>query len=596
MTNASSKAILGSTENLWELDMTWRAPIDDMLFTLTRVATPTGAEPPMPTADLAALLNEAARFNEEQVAPLDRISDTIGASWEGGVVTTPPGFSAAYTDWAAAGWNAVSLPEDFGGSGLPMTVGTACMEMLTSACMALSMLPVLNQGAVDAIEDHASDELKQAYLAKLVSGEWTCTMNLTEPQAGSDLGLLRTKAVPAGDGTWRITGSKIFISYGEHDIVDNIVHLVLARLPDAPAGVKGISLFLVPKFLPNPDGSPGKVNDLRCAGIEHKLGIKGSPTCTMVYGDQGGAIGWLVGEENNGLACMFTMMNKARLATGLQGVAIAEKATQKALAYALERRQGRAAGFDDPAPIAAHPDVARMLARMRALTTAARAVAYCAAAAIDQAKSAASPEARAAGELRASILTPIVKAFCTDIGCEVASMCVQVHGGMGFVEETGAAQLYRDIRIAPIYEGTNAIQAIDLVTRKIGRDGGDDVARLIAECRADVGAARAQLGASADRLSAALGALETATAHMLAKTTTPTSRLLTAAAYLRLFGLAYGGALLARGAVAAGNHQTHWPRLARVFAEDLAVEASSLLAQIVTADRNPEDYHALAFN
>jgi len=574
--------------------MSYRPPVDDILFTMTRVAIAPGATPAMERDDLVAILEEAGRFMEERIAPLDRISDTVGAAWADGAVTTPPGFREAYADWAAAGWNAVAQPEAFGGSGLPTSVGTATMEMLTSACLALSTLPVLTQGAADALEIHASDELKAIYLPKLVSGEWTGTMNLTEPQAGSDLALLRTRAVPTGDGTYRITGSKIFITFGEHDLAENIVHLVLARLPDAPPGVKGISLFLVPKFFVNSDGTLGLANDLRCAGIEHKLGIKGSPTCTMVYGDEGGAIGWLVGEENKGLACMFTMMNKARLATGLQGVAIAEKATQKAAAYALERRQGRAAGIDGTAPIAAHPDVARTLARMKALTAAARSIAHAAAAAIDGAHGAETAEARAASELRAGLLTPVVKAFSTDIGCEVASLGIQIHGGMGFIEETGAAQLLRDIRIAPVYEGTNAIQAIDLVMRKMGRDGGADVARLIAECRDDLARGRAILGASADRLATAIDALETATAHLLSPATDDAHRLLVAQTHLRLFGLTLGGALLTRGAVAAGEAEAHWPRLARVFAEDLAVEAPSLLAQIVSSDRRVEDYRALA--
>ncbi|KAA5603536.1 acyl-CoA dehydrogenase [Blastochloris sulfoviridis] len=574
--------------------MSWRAPIDDILFTLTQVAPGPDRESPMDRDDLAIILDEAGRFAEERIAPLDRTSDTTGAHWQDGAVTTPPGFREAYADWAAAGWNAVSQPEDFGGSGLPTAVGTATMEMMTSACMALSTLPVLSQGAADALEAHATTELKALYLPKLISGEWTGTMNLTEPQAGSDLALLRTKAVPAEDGTFRITGSKIFITFGEHDLSANIVHLVLARLPDAPPGVKGISLFLVPKFLPNPDGTPGRHNDVRCAGIEHKLGIKGSPTCTMVFGDAGGATGWLVGEANKGLACMFTMMNKARLLTGLQGIAIAEKATQMAQAYALERRQGRAAGFDGAAPIAAHPDVARTLARMKALTVSSRAIAYAAAAAIDRAATSPTAEARARAEMRASLLTPVVKAFCTDAGCEVASSCVQVHGGMGFIEETGAAQLFRDIRIAPIYEGTNAIQAIDLVTRKIGRDGGAEVALVISEARADLAAAAGLLGGSARRLGEAIDALESATSHLLASTTADTDRLLVASTYLRLFGLVLGGALLARGAAQAGDAQAHWPRLARVHAEDLAAEAPALLAQIHSPDRRAEDYRALA--
>ncbi|MET3356543.1 UNVERIFIED_ORG: alkylation response protein AidB-like acyl-CoA dehydrogenase [Xanthobacter viscosus] len=565
--------------------MTYRPPIDEILFTLAQVAVPPGSPPPLPADELSAILEEAGRFCAERIAPLDRTSDLIGARWEDGRVTTPPGFREAYADWIAGGWNAVAQPEAYGGSGLPMSVGTAAMEMFTSSCMALSTLPVLSQGAADAIEAHASDALKALYLPRLVSGEWTGTMNLTEPQAGSDLGLLRTRAEPLGEGRYRITGSKIFITFGAHDLAANIIHLVLARLPDAPAGVKGISLFLVPERFVAADGTLGAENDLRCAGIEHKLGIRGSPTCTMVFGDGGGAIGWLVGEENKGLACMFTMMNKARLATGLQGVAIAEKATQKAAAYALDRRQGRAAGFDGAAPIAAHPDLAKTLARMKALTTAARAIAYAAAAAIDGGD---------AGDARASLLTPVVKAFCTDIGCEVASLGIQVHGGMGFVEETGAAQLLRDIRIAPIYEGTNAIQAIDLVMRKIPREGGTEVARLIAESRADVARAENRVGPSAAILAEALTALEAATAHLLSPTTGEAAKLLVAQTYLRLFGLALGGALLSRGAAAAGTREADWIRLARIYAEDIAAEAEGLAGQVLSTRRDPADYRALA--
>lgn len=565
--------------------MTYRPPIDEILFTLAQVAVPPGSPPPLPADELSAILEEAGRFCAERIAPLDRTSDLIGARWEDGRVTTPPGFREAYADWIAGGWNAVAQPEAYGGSGLPVSVGTAAMEMFTSSCMALSTLPVLSQGAADAIEAHASDALKALYLPRLVSGEWTGTMNLTEPQAGSDLGLLRTRAEPLGEGRYRITGSKIFITFGAHDLAANIIHLVLARLPDAPAGVKGISLFLVPERFVAADGTLGAENDLRCAGIEHKLGIRGSPTCTMVFGDGGGAIGWLVGEENKGLGCMFTMMNKARLATGLQGVAMAEKATQKAAAYALDRRQGRASGFDGAAPIAAHPDLAKTLARMKALTTAARAIAYAAAAAID---------GGAAGDARAGLLTPVVKAFCTDIGCEVASLGIQVHGGMGFVEETGAAQLLRDIRIAPIYEGTNAIQAIDLVMRKIPREGGAEVARLIAESRADVARAENRVGPSAAILAEALTALEAATVHLLSPTTGEAAKLLVAQTYLRLFGLALGGALLSRGAAAAGTRDADWIRLARIYAEDIAAEAEGLAGQVRSTRRDPADYRALA--
>jgi acyl-CoA dehydrogenase len=569
-------------------------PVEDMIFTLTKVAVPPDAAPASGRDDLLAVLEESGRFARDRVAPLDQASDRNGASWSAAGVTTPPGFREVYADWAAAGWNAVAQPEAFGGMGLPTSVGAATMEMLTSACMALATLPVLSQGAADAIAAHASAELKEIYLPRLISGEWTATMNLTEPQAGSDVGLLRTKAVPTGNGRYRISGQKIFITFGEHDLASNIIHLVLARLPDAPPGVKGISLFLVPKYLVGDDGALGAANDLRCAGIEHKLGIRGSPTCTMVYGDAGGAIGWLVGEENKGLACMFTMMNKARLATGLQGVAIAEKATQKALLYARGRRQGRAAGFDGPAPIAAHPDVARTLARMRALTSAARAIAYAAAAAIDMAERAATAQQRHDAETRASLLTPVVKAFASDVGCEVASLGVQVHGGMGFIEETGAAQLLRDIRIAPIYEGTNAIQAIDLVTRKIGRDGGAPLAGLIDQCRADLASAANVIGPSVGHMTAALTAWDQATAHLLSASTGEWYKLFVASSYLRLFGIAFGGALLARGAVAAGPRETHWPIQARVFAADVCTEAPALLAQIVSPYRRMSDYRELA--
>src|SRR5208282_5421075 len=345
--------------------------------------------------------------------------------------------------------------------------------MWNGAAMAFGVGPMLTMGAIDALNAHGTDALKRAYLEKLVSGEWTGTMQLTEPQAGSDVGALRARAERAADGSYRITGQKIFITYGEHDLTDNIIHFVLARLPDAPAGTRGISLFLVPKFLLNADGSPGVRNDLRAHSLEHKLGIHGSPTCTMIFGDQGGATGFLIGEENAGMACMFTMMNRARLAVGLQGVGIAERATQQALAYARDRRQGRTAGrpATESAPIIVQPDLRRMLLSMRALTQAARTICYATAMALDRAERGDDKAARHAAHARASLLTPIAKAFSTDIGVEVTSLGIQVHGGMGYIEETGAAQLYRDARITPIYEGTNGIQAIDLVTRKLPLSG-----------------------------------------------------------------------------------------------------------------------------
>jgi alkylation response protein AidB-like acyl-CoA dehydrogenase len=424
--------------------------------------------------------------------------------------------------------------------------------------------------------------LKQKYLEKLTTGEWMGTMQLTEPQAGSDVGALRTRAERAGDGTYRITGSKIFITYGEHDLTGNIIHFVLARLPDAPPGTRGISLFLVPKFFVNDDGSLGERNDARCHSIEHKLGIHGSPTCTMVYGDSGGATGWLVGEENRGLACMFTMMNNARLAVGLQGVAIAERATQQAMAYANDRKQGRTGGNG---AIINHPDVRRMLLTMRTLTRAARAICYATGAAIDCSHRGKDEAARKAGNERASLLTPVAKAFSTDIGTEVASLGVQVHGGMGFIEETGAAQHYRDARIAQIYEGTNGIQAIDLVTRKLPMNGGAVVRAYLDELRKTVAAVQATndpaFGATGARLSDAVDSLDRATTWLLGQLgTSPDAALSGATPYLRLFASAAGGCALAEEALAGirldDAEAASRVALARFFAENIAVQAGGL--------------------
>ena len=420
-----------------------------------------------PNSDIDAILQEAGRFASEVLAPLNAVGDRHGTPFKDGRITMPPGWKEAYRAWAAAGWNAVSAPEQWGGQALPHAINAACIEMWNSASMAFGIGPVLTMGAVEAFAAAGSEELKRIYLPKLVSGEWMGTMQLTEPQAGSEVGALRTRAERASDGSYRITGQKIFITYGEHELTDNIIHFVLARLPDAPAGNRGISLFLVPKFLVNADGTLGQRNDVRAHSIEHKLGIHASPTCTMVYGDNGGAVGYLIGEENRGLAVMFMMMNLARLAVGLQGVGIAERATQQALAYARERKQGRAAGATGSSAIIEHPDVKRMLMTMRAQTRAARSICYATAGAIDR-----------GDDERASLLTPVAKAFSTDIGVEVASLGIQVHGGMGFIEETGAAQHLRDARIAAIYEGTNGIQALDLVTRKLPMSGGAAGARL----------------------------------------------------------------------------------------------------------------------
>jgi len=574
----------------------YRAPVDDIAFALNEIAglrasIDAGMFPDL-TPDLVdAILGEAGRFAGEEVAPLARVGDTQGARFKDGSVAMPDGWKDLYARWTEGGWNALALTPEFGGQGLPQMLGVAALEMWNSASMAFALGPTLTMGAVEAIEKHASDELKSIYLSRLVSGEWMGTMNLTEPQAGSDLNAIRARAERAGDGTYRIFGQKIFITYGEHDLTSNIVHLVLARLPDAPAGTRGISLFIVPKFLPDANGEPGARNDAVCASIEHKLGIHASPTCTMIYGDgngatgEPGAIGWLVGEENRGLACMFTMMNNARLAVGMQGVAVAEAAYQKALAYANERRQGRADGHagEGMVPIVRHRDVQRMLLTMKGMIAAARAIAYSCAHAMDLGREAGPKQAF--WQERANLLTPVAKAFCTDVGVEAASLGVQVHGGMGYIEETGAAGLLRDARIAPIYEGTNGIQAIDLVARKLPLSGGKCVAAYIEELRADVAAVRASnldgFGTSADRLAQALDALEESTRHLIERQAAGDAGagLAGATPYLRLFALASGGAYLARAATASGDRRRI--ALCRFFAENLVAETDALRATVV---------------
>jgi alkylation response protein AidB-like acyl-CoA dehydrogenase len=569
----------------------YRAPVAEIAFTLKHVAGMGAALETGSLGDLSedladAILEEAGRFAGEEVAPLREIGDRQGAVLENATVRMPEGWKDLYRRWREGGWNALSGPVEYGGQGLPAMLSVAALEMWNSGSLAFGIGPTLTMGAVEALQAHASEELKRTYLPKLVSGEWMGTMNLTEPQAGSDLGALRTRAERAGDGTYRIFGQKIFITYGEHDFSDNIVHLVLARLPDAPAGTKGISLFLVPKFLPNSDGSLGVRNDVFCASIEHKMGIHASPTCTMIYGDgfagdrEPGAVGWLVGEENRGLACMFTMMNNARLAVGIQGVAVAEAAYQKAIAYARERRQGRASGYsgEGMAPIVHHPDVQRNLLTMKALTWIARAISYSCAHAIDMAK--AGGEEAAFWQERANLLTPVAKALSTDVGVEVASLGVQVHGGMGYIEETGAAALLRDARIAPIYEGTNGIQAIDLVTRKLPQSDGGHVRAFLAELRADVERLRTSnregAAQSADRIEAAVDDVEAATEALLVMLQDGRTEeaLAGATSYLRLFALGFGGALLARAAVADDGAQR--VALCRFYAENLMGETAAL--------------------
>ncbi|WP_062346386.1 acyl-CoA dehydrogenase [Novosphingobium sp. CCH12-A3] len=451
--------------------MSYTPPTSEQRFVLQHVV---GISELIEDIDLIdAVIEGAAAFAVGHYAALDRIGDTVGARWDDGAVTMPAGFREAYAAFVDGGWGGIGVPTEHGGQGLPYALATVLMEDLGSANMGFSLINMLTPGAIEALISHGSPDLQSFYLPKLVSGEWNGTMNLTEPQAGSDVGALRTTATPAGDGSWRIKGSKVFITFGEHDLTDNIVHLVLARTPGAPAGPKGISLFLVPKFRPGETGAPGVFNDVRCTGIEQKLGIHASPTCTLSFGDADDCHGWLIGEENEGMRCMFTMMNNARLNVGLQGVEVAEAASQRASRYAQERVQfGKA--------IIEQPDVRRMVLRMRALTQAARALVYFAAGCADRAHRG---DTRAAARL--DLLTPLAKAWGTDIGCEVASLGVQVHGGMGFVEEAGAAQHYRDIRIGPIYEGTNGIQAADLVNRKLDLNGGETLRGLLAEMRSE---------------------------------------------------------------------------------------------------------------
>jgi acyl-CoA dehydrogenase len=568
--------------------MSYRAPAADIAFALIHGAGlgPALAEGgDLTAADIEAVVAEAGRFASDVIAPLNVTGDKHGTPFKDGHVLMPPGWKEAYSAWAAAGWNAVSAPAEFGGQALPHALNAACIEMWNAASMAFGIGPVLTMGAVEALAAHGSAELKRTYLPKLVSGEWMGTMQLTEPQAGSEVGALRTKAERAGDGTYRLTGQKIFITYGEHELTDNIIHFVLARLPDAPPGNRGISLFLVPKFLLNADGSRGARNDVRAHSVEHKMGIHASPTCTMVYGDRGGATGYLVGEENRGLACMFTMMNLARLSVGLQGVGIAERATQQALAYARERRQGRALGAKEgSSPIIEHPDVRRMLMTMRALTRAARSICYATAGAIDRAERGDGDDAKAADE-RAALLTPVAKAYSTDIGIEVASLGIQVHGGMGFIEETGAAQHLRDARIAAIYEGTNGIQGIDLVMRKLPLSGGAAVRTYLDELRRTVEAVQSTndpaFGAMGARLGEAVESLDRATAWLLQKLEKePQAALAGATPYLRLFGNAAGGCMLADEALAALRVANGEPAariaIARFFAENIAVQASGV--------------------
>jgi alkylation response protein AidB-like acyl-CoA dehydrogenase len=548
------------------------APLKDMLFVLEKVVGLDQVNTLPGWEDLTddvveAILEEAGKFASGVLSPLNGVGDRTGAKWKDGNVTTPPGFREAYHQYVGAGWGNILGPTKFGGQGLPHLVATPVEEMWGAANLAFKLCPMLTQGAFEAIDYVGPEALRERFLPNMVSGKWTGTMNLTEPQAGSDLSLVRTKATPAPDGTYRIKGQKIFITYGEHDYTENIIHLTLARIEGAPEGVKGISLFVVPKFLVNADGSVGTRNDVKCVSIEHKLGIHASPTAVLAFGEKEGAIGDLVGEANRGLEYMFIMMNAARLSVGLEGVAIAERAYQRALAWSRERLQGKPVGAKDakasppmksPAPIVQHPDVKRMLLTMKSTTEATRALAYWTSAILDRARKATDEAERRENQALVDLLIPVVKGWSTENGIEVASLGIQVHGGMGFIEETGAAQHLRDARITTIYEGTTGIQANDLVGRKVGREQGKTALALIARMEAithELPATKnVHMSAICDRLTAALASLKEATQWIAqAYATNPAAVAAGSVYYLKLMGITSGGWMMARAAQAAAK-------------------------------------------
>ena len=587
-------------------------PLDDVRFTLEHVSdlAALAALPGYEHADpatVAGILEEAGRFFAEQFAPLNRVGDVQHSRrQDDGSVVTPEGFAKAYQRYVEAGWPAVPFPPEFGGGGFPWLVGVAMQEFMTASNMGFSLCPLLTQGAIDMLLHYGSEAQREVYLPKMVTGEWTGTMNLTEPQAGSDVGALTTKAVPAADGSWRITGQKIFITYGEHDLADNIVHLVLARVPDAPPGTRGISCFIVPKFLVADDGSLGARNAVECVSIEHKMGINASPTCVMAYDD---AVGFLIGEPNQGMRYMFTMMNTARLSVGLEGVAVGDRAYQQAVAYAAERRQGRAPGAAAESAIVEHADVRRMLLTMKAHLEALRGIAYLNAEGIDLAKASPDESVRAAALERTEILTPIIKGWGTDVGVTVTSLAVQVHGGMGYIEETGVAQHYRDIRIAPIYEGTNGIQAMDLVGRKLGLRGGaafaDFVVGIVAtadEATASGNADLVVVGAALHDGARTLGeAARWISANIAAD---PNNAFAAATPFLEMTGIVTGAWVLTRAALAAsalraGDGGGFTPELldqklvtARFFATQVLPQAAGLLPAVTAG---PGDLFAATF-
>ena len=575
------------------------APLKDIRFAmqslagLDQVVALPGYEEASPDV-VDAILEEAARFSGEVLSPLNRVGDTNGAKWKDTVVTTSPGWKEAYGQFVENGWNGLGCDPEFGGQGLPNLISTAVSEMWKAANHAFSLCPMLTQGAIEALMIAGTDAQKAAYLPKLVSGEWTGTMNLTEPSAGSDLAAVRSRAEPVGDGTFKVFGQKIFITYGEHDMTDNIIHLVLARTPNAPEGVKGISLFVVPKFLLNADGTPGQRNDVYCVSIEHKLGIHGSPTAVLAFGDNGGAIGTLVGEENRGLEYMFIMMNAARFNVGLEGLGDAERAYQRAVAYARDRIQGTEVGVKGgpKVPIIKHPDVRRMLMSMRSRIEAMRAIAYVTAAAQDNAHANPDESQRKQAQAFADLMIPVVKGWSTESAVDIASLGVQVHGGMGFIEETGAAQHLRDARITTIYEGTTAIQANDLIGRKIAREKGATILALIADMRAEAAELDADLAPLGVRQLAAIESLEKAVAWIVANfAADPKAAHAAAVPFLHLFAITAGGwqmgraAVIARAKRGAGDNDPFWPAklsTARFFADHFLTQVPGL-ADVVVA-------------
>jgi 3-(methylthio)propanoyl-CoA dehydrogenase len=582
--------------------MSYTAPLKDMLFVLNELAglSQVNALPGCDDATpetVEAVLEENAKFCGEVIAPLNFEGDKAPSSWQDGKVTTTKGFKEAFKSFGEAGWQGVQHPTDFGGQGLPKLVATPCIEMLNSANLSFALCPLLTDGAIEALLTAGTDEQKEKFLPNLISGKWTGTMNLTEPQAGSDLALVRTRAVPNGDGTFKIFGTKIFITYGEHDMAENIVHLVLARTPNAPEGVKGISLFTVPKFMVNADGSLGERNDVHCVSIEHKLGIKASPTAVLQFGDHGGAIGTLVGEENRGLEYMFIMMNAARFAVGMQGIAVAERAYQKAVSYAKDRVQSRdLAGSAGPVAIIHHPDVRRMLMSMRSQVEGARALAYVTAAAYDAAHHHADEATRKTNQAFYEYMVPVVKGWSTEMSIDVASTGVQIHGGMGFIEETGAAQHYRDARILTIYEGTTAIQANDLVGRKTVRDGGATAKGILSQVRKTEEELSAfssgDLAAIRNQLAAGSKALEDVVSYVVANMKSDIKGVFAGSVpYLKLAGIVLCGWQLARAALVAerklkageGDAQFYKAKIAtaRFFADHFLSQAAAYRTAII---------------